>query len=119
AEADITRGPRSARCRHCSVGLTPWLWVLRHLPCVRATRRLPKLCGCSLPIESVIAWTMLLQVFHARNSLLDARPMTSRHPQQHDGWPLKMLKPIGAAAIEALMDCLPDKALKCLDALPN
>src|SRR5262249_40779859 len=35
------------------------------------------------------------------------------------GWPLEMLKPIGAAAIEALMDCLPDKALKCLDALPN
>src|ERR1700724_2069053 len=62
---------------------------------------------------------MLLQMLDARDSLLDARPMADRHPPQHDRWPFKMLKPIGAATIEAPMDCLPDKALKCGDALPN
>ena len=72
-----------------------------------------------MPIKRVIAWTMLLQMLDARDSLLDARPMADRHPPQHDRWPFKMLKPIGAAAIEAPMDCLPDKALKCIDALPN
>src|SRR5262245_51917265 len=67
----------------------------------------------------MIAWTMLLQMLHAPGSLLDARPMPGRHPPQYDRWPFKILEPIGAAAIEALMDCLPDKALKCIDALPN
>jgi hypothetical protein len=92
---------------------------LRRLSCGRTTRRFPKLCGCCLPIKRVIAWTMMLQMFHARDSLLDAGPMAGRHPPQHDGWPFKMLKPIGAAAIEAFMDRLPDKALKCIYALPN
>src|SRR5690348_10178044 len=67
----------------------------------------------------MITWTMLLQMLHARDSLLDARPMPHRHPPPHDRWPFKRLKPIAAAAIEALMDCLPDEALKCMDALPN
>jgi hypothetical protein len=67
----------------------------------------------------MIAWTMLLQMLDARDSLLDARPMADRHPPQHDRWPFERLKPIGAADIEALVDCLPDKALKCIDALPN
>jgi hypothetical protein len=62
---------------------------------------------------------MLFQMLQARDSLLDARPMAGRHPPQHDRWPVKMLEPIGAAAIEALMDCLPDKALERIDALPN
>src|SRR5262245_35639220 len=62
---------------------------------------------------------MLLQMLDAGESLRDARPMADRHPPQHKGRPCKMLKPIGAAAIEALMDCSPDKALKCFDALPN
>ena len=84
-----------------------------------ATRRLPKLCGSRLPIKRVIAWTVLLQMLDARDSLLDAWPMAGRHPPQHDRWPFKMLKPLGAAAIEVFMDCLPNKALKCIDALPN
>jgi hypothetical protein len=62
---------------------------------------------------------MLLQMLDARDSLLDARPMAGRHPPQYDRWPFKMLKPIGAAAIEARMDRPPDKALKCIDALPH
>src|ERR1700741_4275102 len=112
-------GPLWARSRHWSVDFAHGLWVLRRLSCGRTTRRLPKLCGCRLPIKRVIAWTMLLQILDVRESLLDARPMAGRHPPQHDRWPFKMLKPIGAAALEALMDCLPDKALKCIDALPN
>jgi hypothetical protein len=72
-----------------------------------------------LPIKRVIAWTILLQMLDAPDSLLDARAMADRHPPQHDRWPFKMLKPIGAAAIEAPMDRLPDKALKYIDALPN
>lgn len=62
---------------------------------------------------------MLLQMLDARDGLRDARPMADRHPPQRDSWPFEMLKPVGAAAIEALMDCLPDKALKCIDALPD
>src|SRR5437764_8314575 len=58
-------------------------------------------------------------MFDARDRLLDARPMAGRHPPQHDRWPFKMFEPIGAAAIEALVYGLPDKALKCIDALPN
>ena len=114
-----SRCPLSASSRHSSVGFAPRLWVLRHLSCGCTTRRLPKLCGRRLPIKRVIAWTMLLQMLHARGSLLDARPMAGRQPPQHDRWPFKMLKPIGAAAIETLMDCLPDKTLKRIDALPN
>ena len=67
----------------------------------------------------MIARTMLLQILDACDSLLDARSMSDRHPPQHDGRPFKMRKPLGATAIEALMDCLPDKALKGIDALPN
>jgi hypothetical protein len=110
---------RRAGSRHCSVGFAPRLWALRHLSSGRTTRRLPKLCGRRLPIKRVIAWTMLLQMLDARDGLLDVRSMADWHPPQHDRWPFKMLKPIGAAPIEALMDCLPDKALKCIDALPN
>jgi len=62
---------------------------------------------------------MLLQILDARDRLLDARPMADRHPPQHDRRPFKMLKPIGAAAIEAPMYCLPDKALECSDTLPH
>src|SRR5262249_6213553 len=92
---------------------------LRHLFCGRTTRRLPKLCSRRLPIKRVIAWTMLLQMLDARDGLLDARAVADRHPPQHERWPFKMLKPIGAAAIEVPMDCPPDKALKRIDALPN
>src|SRR5262245_22511364 len=62
---------------------------------------------------------MLLEMLHARDRLLDARPVSDRHPPQNDGRPFKMLEPIGASAIEALVDGLPDKALKCMNALPN
>src|SRR5262249_39410449 len=41
------------------------------------------------------------------------------HPPQHHRRPFKVLEPIGAAAIELLMDRLPDKTLKCLDAFPD
>jgi hypothetical protein len=37
-----------------------------------------------VPIKRVIAWTMLLQMLDARDSLLDARPVTGRHPPQHN-----------------------------------
>jgi len=72
-----------------------------------------------LPIKCVIAWTMLLQMLDARESLFNARSMSDRHPPQCDRWSFEMLKPIGAAAIEAPMDCPPDKALECIAALPN
>ena len=62
---------------------------------------------------------MLLQVLNARDSLLDARPMSDRHPPQHDGRSFKTLKPIGAAAIEALVDRLPHETFERLDALPD
>ena len=62
---------------------------------------------------------MLLEMLDARDRHLDARPMAGRHPPQHDGRPVKMLEPIGAAAIEALMNGLPDKALECIDGFPN
>src|SRR5690348_16811222 len=62
---------------------------------------------------------MLLQVLHARDSFLDARPMADRNPPQHDGRPFKMLKPLGAVAIEPLVDRLPDKTLKSVEAFPN
>src|SRR5262249_36945170 len=41
---------------------------LRHLSLGRATRRLPELRGCRLPIKRVIAWTVLLQMREARDS---------------------------------------------------
>src|SRR5690349_23855749 len=62
---------------------------------------------------------MLLQMFESRGSLCDIGPMAGRHPPQHHRRPFKPLEPIGAAAIELLMDRLPDKALKRLDAFPN
>src|SRR5580693_6999130 len=45
--------------------------------------------------------------------------MAGRHPPQHVRRPFKMLEPFGAPAIETLVNCLPDKALKRLDALPH
>src|SRR5882724_6176975 len=110
--AGIGEHERQSACRRCPAGFAPGLWILRHLSCGRTTRRLPKSRGCRLPIERVIAWTMLLQMPDARDSLLDARAMAGRHPPQQDGRPFKMLEPIGAAAIEALVHRLPDKALK-------
>jgi hypothetical protein len=62
---------------------------------------------------------VLLQVFHSTDGLFDARSMACWHPPQHDGRPFKMLDPIGAAAIEMLVNRLEDKALKCIDVLPN
>ena len=62
---------------------------------------------------------MLFQMRNTRDSLLDAWTMAGRYPPQHDSWPFKRLKPIGAAAIEALVDGLPDEALERFDILPN
>src|SRR5690242_20326586 len=45
--------------------------------------------------------------------------MACWYPPQRDGRPFEMLEPIGAAAIEMLMNRLEDKALKCIDVLPN
>src|ERR1700730_11818042 len=109
----------SANCRHYSIGSAHRLWVLSHLSCGRTTRRLPKLRGRRLPIKRVVAWTVLLQVLNPRDRLLDARAMAGRHPPQHDRRPFKMFKPIGAAAIEARVYCLPDQALPCTDAFPH
>src|SRR5262245_52412624 len=100
-------------------GFRSWPRLLRGLSCRRTTRRLPKGCGCHLPIKRVLACTMLLQMLDASDSLLHARSMAGRHPPQREGRPCKMLKPIGAAAIKAPVHRLPDKLLKCSDALPN
>src|SRR5262249_15409130 len=58
-------------------------------------------------------------MFETRRSLYDVGPMAGRYPPQHHRRPFKLLEPIGAAAIELLMDRFPDKALKRLDAFPN
>ena len=39
---------------------------------------------------------MLLEMVQARDGLLDAWPMTDRHPPQHHGWAFKMLEPVVA-----------------------
>jgi hypothetical protein len=62
---------------------------------------------------------VLFQMLNPRDRLLYARPMAGRHPPQHERRPFKMLKPIGAAAIEAPVYCLPDKAFKSIDVLPH
>ena len=54
-----------------------------------------------------------------RDSFLDARAVAGRHPPQRDSRPFKMLEPVGAAAIEALVHGLPDEALQRVDALPH
>src|SRR5580692_4722504 len=82
-------------------------------------RRFPQLRGRRLPIKRVIAWAVLLELLDPGPRLLDARAMAGRHPPQHVRRPIKMLEPFGAAAIEALVNCLPDKALKRLDTLPH
>ncbi len=107
------------KSRHAQSVLHNGFGALCHLPCGRTTCRLPELRGRRLPIKRVIAWAMVLQMLDSRDRLLDARPMADRHPPHHDRRPFKRLKPIGAAAIEAPMYCLPDKALKCIDALPH
>src|SRR5665213_2836204 len=58
-------------------------------------------------------------MFDARQRLLDARSVANRHPPQCDGRSFEMFEPIGAAAIEALVYGLPDKALECIDAFPD
>src|SRR5262249_53666976 len=93
--------------------------ALGHLSCGRTARCLPKLRGRRLPIKCMVARTMLLQILDATNSFLDAWPMTDRHPPQHHGWSVKMLKPIGTATIKVFMNCPPDKAFKCSHTFPN
>src|SRR5579872_5234215 len=92
---------------------------LRHVGSGRAARGLPELRGGRLPVEGVMVRAMLLEMRQPRDGLLDARPMANGHPPQHDGRPLKMLEPVGTAAIEALVDGLPDKALERVNALPD
>src|SRR5579864_4392116 len=92
---------------------------LRHVGRGRAARGFPELGGRRLPVEGMIVRTMLLEMRQPRDGLLDARPMANGHPPQHDGRPLKMLEPLGTAAVETLVDGLPDKALERVDALPD
>ena len=66
-----------------------------------------------------MACTVLLQVLDARDSLLDARPMTNRHPPQRNRRSLEMLEPFFTTAIEALVHGLPDEVLERADALPQ
>src|SRR5262249_18052263 len=92
------------RNRHCSVGFAPRLLVLRHLSCGRTTRRLPKLCGCRLPIEGVVARAVLFQMIEPRDRLFDARPGASRHPPHHEIRPLEMLEPFRASKLAVTVD---------------
>src|SRR6516164_8509883 len=65
--------------RFCTLAIL----VLRHLSYGCTTRRLPKLCGCRLPIECVVARAVFFQVIEPRDRLLDARPVASSHPPHH------------------------------------
>src|SRR5712691_1912678 len=67
----------------------------------------------------MVARAVLLQMFQSGNRLLDTRPMARGHPPHHEIWSLEVLEPLGAAAIEALVNCLIDEALKRLDILPD
>src|SRR5690349_9999865 len=107
----IARDDRPGQSRAPNRFTATWPFALRRLSCRRTTRRLPKLRGCRLPVERVIARTVLLQMGDAGESFLDARPMANGHPPQRHRWPVKMLKPIGAAPIEALVHGLPNKVL--------
>src|SRR5690348_8556823 len=62
---------------------------------------------------------MLFQMRQARDGLFHAWPMAGRHPPQRDGRSLKMLEPVGATAVEALVYGLPDEVLQRGDVFPD
>ena len=61
------------------------------LPRGRATRRLPELRRCRLPVEGVFARAVLLQMCQPRDRLFHAGPVAGRHPPQRDRRSLEML----------------------------
>ena len=105
--------------RHRSVGFVARPLVLGDLSCGHTTRRLPKLCGCHLPIEGVVARSVLFQVIEPRHRLLDARPVANRHPPHHEIRTLEMLEPFRASPIEALVQGQINEAFERFHVLPN
>src|SRR5690242_4690292 len=112
----VNAGKQTGWCRSV---LPTGLSVLSHLPGGRTARRLPELRRGTLPIEGVIARTVLLQMRQPRDGLFHAWPMAGRHPPQRDGRSLKMLEPVGATAVEALVYGLPDEVLQRGDVFPD
>src|SRR5262245_54016496 len=88
---------QSAPAFGCCVRGKPYqqlgILALSHLSPGRTTRRLPKLGGCRLPIEGVVARAVLFQVIEPRDRLLDARPVAGRHLPHYEIRPVEMLEP--------------------------
>src|SRR5262245_15852350 len=85
-----------ARCQEASIAQSVsqlGILVLSHLSPGRTTRRLPKLGGCRLPIEGVVARAVLFQVIEPRDRLLDRRPVAGRHLPHYEIRPVEMLEP--------------------------
>src|SRR5215813_11256600 len=93
--------------------------ALSHPSSGRTTRRLPKLGGCRLPIEGVVARAVLFQVIEPRDRLLDAGPVAGRHPPHHEIRPIEMLEPFWASLIETLVQGQINEAFEGFHTLPN
>src|SRR5690606_13301764 len=86
---------------------------------VRAAARLPKLCLLEpFPTESVIAVSMLAQVFEPCERLFERRPMPERYPPHDEVHRPQHLEPFGTALVQLAVHRVPDEILERLDALP-
>src|SRR5437870_4569311 len=66
----------------------------------------------------MLAWSVRLQMFEAVDRLLNGRQMALGQPPHHHVTLLKLLEPLVAAAVKALVHGLPDKPLERCDVPP-